>query len=410
MKILVVDDTQINLMIAKELLEFQVDNAGVLLCRDPEEVMGILATEDVGIILLDIIMPKLDGITLLKMIRDKEEYKDIQIIMFTGVWDKESFRLCFEQGANDYINKPIEETEFVVRMKAAAKARQNLMELRKTQAYLIRTEKLISLGELAAGVAHEINNPIGFVGSNLETMGKYLGKVGTIITEYHKLGQLIQNSEITRDQLGLALQQIAETEKKNKLDHILSDFTPIIAESRDGITRVAEIVQSLRNFARIDQNSEMKPVYVSQIVEEALLIMNNEIKYNASVEKNLRLDLEIECNQGEIVQVLINILHNAAQAIKEQHKDEMGTIRIDTYQEGEYAVCRISDNGPGIQPEHLKRIFDPFFTTKAVGKGTGLGLSISFGIIAKLAGELLVESVWGTGATFFVKLPVVKRS
>ena len=410
MKILVVDDAQINLLIAKDLLELQVDNEGVLLCKNPEKVMGILETEDVGIILLDIIMPKLDGITLLKMIRDKEEYKDIQVIMFTGVSDKESFRRCFEQGANDYINKPIDQTEFIVRMQAAAKARKNLLELRKTRAYILQTEKLASLGELAAGIAHEINNPIGFVGSNLETMAKYLDKVGIIITEYRKLGRLIQNSEISREEMAVAWQQIAGIEKLHRLDHILADFTPIIGESRDGIARVSKIVQSLRNFARIDQADEVTPVDMNQIVEEALLIMNNEVKYVATVEKSLRAELEVECNKGQVVQVMINILHNAAQAIKGQNRSEFGIIRIDTYEEEQFAVCRIADNGPGIRNDHVNRIFDPFFTTKEVGSGTGLGLSISYGIIAKFAGELLVESDWGAGATFFVKLPLVKRS
>ena len=408
MKILVVDDDKFNLAIAKDLLESQVETDGVLLCGNPERVMDIISSEDVGIILLDIVMPKIDGISLLKMIRGKEEYNDVQIVMFTGVSDKESFRQCFEHGANDYINKPINQTEFAVRIQAAIKTRKNLLKLKEAQSYLVQAEKLVSLGELAAGIAHEINNPIGFVSSNLETMKKHLDRIGSIIAEYRNLGRMIQNAGVSREELVNIQLQIEEEERKSKIDYVISDFTPIIDESRDGVARVAKIVQSLRNFARTGRENELLRNELTQIIEEALLIMKNEIKYTASIEKDLKPVLAVECDKGQIAQVLINILHNAVQAIRGQAREELGTIRIATYMEGIFVVCRISDDGPGIKPEYLNRIFDPFFTTKAVGSGTGLGLSISYGIVKKFAGELLVESNWGDGATFFVKLPIAK--
>jgi len=409
MKILVVDDEKFNLVVANDLLVSQVENDGVILCKKPETVMGILAAENIGVVLLDIVMPQLDGISLLKQIRQQAIYNDVQIVMFTGVADAESFRQCFDNGANDYINKPINPTEFVVRMQAAVKARKNLITLREAQSYLVHAEKLTSLGELAAGVAHEINNPIGFVGSNLETLTKYLSKLKENIAAYRSLGRQIADLTITREMLVEEQKRIETDERAKKLDHILDDFTPIIEETRDGVERVRKIVRSLRDFARTGQQDEVMQNDLNQIVEEALMILKNEIKFVANVEKTFKPVLKVNCDKGQIAQVMVNILHNAAQAIRGQKRDELGTIGIATYMEGDFAVCRIADNGPGIKPEILNRIFDPFFTTKEVGRGTGLGLSIAYGIIKKFAGEIAVESEPGHGATFMIKLPSVKQ-
>ncbi|MBP2666351.1 MAG: ATP-binding protein, partial [Firmicutes bacterium] len=203
---------------------------------------------------------------------------------------------------------------------------------------------------------------------------------------------------------------IIENETKGKLDRVLADFKPIITESRDGVDRVAKIVQSLRNFARSGNDDAATSNDMNQIVEDALLIMKNEIKYVAVVEENFASVNLALCDKGQVAQVMINILHNAVQAIKGQSRGELGKIAIDTYSEGEYVVCRISDDGPGIKPDHINRIFDPFFTTKEIGSGTGLGLSIAYGIIKKFAGELLVKSEYGAGATFWIKLPAASEA
>lgn len=405
MNILVVDDERFNLAIAKEIITANIEKAEVLLCTSPEEVIPLLAQTPIDVILLDIVMPKLNGIELLKQIRSKEEYKEIQVLMFTGVTNKESFRQCFEFGANDYIGKPIDVTEFAARMRAAVQTRKNLLKLKEAQFYLLQQEKLASLGEIAAGVAHEINNPIGFVSSNLETMGKYTVKLRDLIVAYRKLLELVADEHSSRQDLLQEKQQIEELEKKQKINMLLADLEPIITESKDGINRVSQIVKSLRNFARIGTEAERATNIMSDIVDEALLIMRNEIKYTAQLRKNLSPVPDVICNKGQIAQVLINIFSNASQAIKSQNRDEMGNILVEVYQENNYVVCKITDDGPGIKPEHLARIFDPFFTTKDVGKGTGLGLSIAYGIIKEHSGEFLVESQWGEGASFIIKLP-----
>ena len=409
MKILVVDDEKFNLVIARDLLASLVETHEIILCSAPETVMTILAEQSVGVVLLDIIMPKIDGIAVLKQIRQHTVYDDIQIVMFTGVSDLESFRLCFENGANDYINKPINPTEFTVRMQAAIKARKNLLKLKQAQDYLIHAEKLTSLGELAAGVAHEINNPIGFVSSNLETLGKYLVRLRESVNEYRSLGRKIEDMAVSREELIATQRQIAAAEQHKKIDRILADLAPLVEESCDGVERVSKIVKSLRNFARSGQEDEVLLNDLNQIVEDALMILKNEIKYSANVEKELNPLLMVECDKGQIAQVLVNVLHNAVQAIQQQKRTELGTIWIHTYMDGDYAVCRIADNGPGIKPEYLNRIFDPFFTTKEVGSGSGLGLSIAYGIVKKFAGDLSVENQQSGGAAFLVKLPSVKR-
>lgn len=425
-KILIVDDEKFNLVTARDIIKAHVENQEILLCQSPEQVMELLAEHDIGIVLLDIMMPKVNGIEILKDIRRKDEYNDIQIIMFTGLADKESFRLCFENGANDFISKPINVIEFTARMRAAVKARKNVLMLRnmfnKTaeqynelqqanrsmksmQEQLIQQEKLASLGEMAAGVAHEINNPIGFVSSNLETLGKYLTKIKEILALYRNFSLMAGAETVGRQELLQAKQRLEETEEKQKMDMILADIGPIIEESKDGVSRVTKIVRSLRNFARTGLEDEMAMSDLNQIIEEALLIVRNEVKYAANVEKKLGIIPNILCDKGQIGQVLVNIFVNAAQAIKSQKRNELGTIFVETCTDDIYVVGKITDDGPGIPPEYVGRIFDPFFTTKEVGGGTGLGLSIAYGIIKKHGGELLAESEAGKGASFTIKIP-----
>ena len=410
MKILVVDDDKFNLMIAKDLLEDQLEHSGILLCRNPLEVMDLLASEEIGVVLLDIVMPHLDGISLLQQIRSKPQYDDLQIIMFSAVTDHDSFQRCFESGANDYVSKPINPPEFIARIRAALKIRNNVKSLKATQAYLAQTEKLVSIGELAAGVAHEINNPLGFVGSNLGTITRYLQAIQQYIGVCWELGRQIGDLQVSREELVARQQQVDALAKKLNLEYVLSDLTPIIEESREGVTRIEKIVRSLRNFARSNLDEEILPNSMEQILDEALQILQNEIKYIATVEKACQPVALVACDKGQLVQVLVNVLHNAAQAIKSQAREHLGAIRVDVFNEAAFTVCRISDDGPGIRPEHLRRVFDPFFTTKDVGSGTGLGLSIAYGIVKKFGGEMQVASEWGAGASFSVKLPAIPQA
>lgn len=427
MNILVVDDEKFNLKMAQDLIEANIHDSKVFLCNLPEEVIQKLDEHEIGIVLLDIIMPNITGIDVLKSIRSQEKYNDIQIIMFTGMTDKESFKTCFENGANDYINKPINLTEFIARMKASVRARKNILalkemnatittqykklqtvtqQLKDTQFNLIQKEKLAALGEIAAGIAHEINNPMGFISSNLDTMNRYFEKINTLIFAYKNFMQLASIETIDREKLLQRKAEIAELERKQKIDFIMDDLTTLIQESSDGANRVTKIVKSLRNLAKTGTENEMAYNDLSQLAEEALLVVKHEMEFVATIDKQMESPLYLLCNKGQIGQVMLNILLNAIYAVKSRSSNVLGKITIKTYSVEDDVICEISDDGPGIQEEHLSRIFDPFFTTKDVGSGVGLGLSVAYDIVVKKHnGELGVKSEVGKGTSFIIKLP-----
>ncbi len=265
--------------------------------------------------------------------------------------------------------------------------------LKSAQSQMLQREKMASIGQLAAGVAHEINNPLGFIASNLKSLDKYTQKLVGYIT-FLEAGLKEASGE----------EKFKSERKKLKLDFVLEDIADLIEESLDGADRVKRIVQNLKTFSRVDQ-AEEQSVDLNECVESTIAIVWNEIKYKAELEKDLAELPELVCNPQELTQVFTNILVNAAQAIE---KD--GLIKICSQPEEDHVVIRISDNGCGIAEENLGKIFEPFFTTKEVGKGTGLGMSISFEIIKKHGGEIMVSSKVGAGTTFTIRLPRGKSS
>jgi len=426
MNILVVDDEKFNLIMAQDLIKENIIDSQIFLCNSPEKVIQKLEEYNIDIILLDIIMPNISGIDLLKSIRMQKKYDDIQIIMFTGIKDKTSFKLCFENGANDYINKPIDFTEFIARIKASVKARKNILsliemnatitaqykklhavtqELKETQFNLMQKEKLASLGEIAAGITHEINNPIGFISSNLAIMTGYNQKVRELIFLYRKFLQLAADKTITQEKLMQEKALIDGIEQEQKIDFVLDDLTTIISESSEGADRITTIVQSLQALAKTGTENEMAYNDLTQIIEEGLLIVKSETQNVAEINKQMEDQLYLLCNKGQIGQVILNILLNAIYAIKNLNSNVPGKITIKTYSFEDYVICQISDTGSGIKEEHLSRIFDPFFTTKDVGHGVGLGLSVAYDIVKKHGGEFYVTSEIDKGTSFTIKLP-----
>jgi two-component system, NtrC family, sensor kinase len=264
-------------------------------------------------------------------------------------------------------------------------------ELKSTQSQMLQREKMASIGQLAAGVAHEINNPIGFVSSNLRSLDKYFKK----LTDYLQLLERNIQAKVPE-----TWQEIIPERKKLKIDFMLEDSEDLIAESLDGSERVRKIVQNLKTFSRVDQ-AEEQLVDLNECLESTIGIVWNEIKYKAKLEKDLGELPDLNCNPQELSQVFTNILVNAAQAIE---KD--GLIQIRSWQEESSIFITIQDNGNGIAEENLEKIFEPFFTTKAVGEGTGLGLSISYEIVKKHGGTINIDSAVGQGTTFTIRLPL----
>jgi len=265
------------------------------------------------------------------------------------------------------------------------------LKLQKTQQLMVQHEKMASIGQLAAGVAHEINNPLGFLISNNTTLEKNARKL----------------QEAWAQMRSLEGPTMVGTEASSRIEQLFSQAFEIFSESRDGFERIQKIVSNLKNFSRIDQSLSLVDFDVNAGIESTLVVAWNEIKYVAEVHKKLEPLPLVRCNANEINQVFLNIMVNAAQAIADQKKSEKGTLDIKTTQQGKSVIIAIGDDGPGIPEAVQNKIFDPFFTTKAPGKGTGLGLSISYDIVVnKHGGTLWAESSPGVGTTFFISLPI----
>jgi PAS domain S-box-containing protein len=284
-------------------------------------------------------------------------------------------------------------------------------QLNQMQTQLVQSEKLASLGQLAAGVAHEMNNPIGFVNSNLGTLDEYVKDIKKLLEKYEKVEEIIkvENPAISgvenltqsgKDKSKEKLfQEIDELKEQMDLDFILRDFEKIISESQDGTQRVKSIVENLRDFSHVGKG-KFESTDINKGIESTLNIVWNELKYKAEVIKEYGEIPPVECLPQQLNQVFMNLLINAAQAIATH-----GQIKVKTYRKDEEIIVEISDTGVGIPKENISRIFEPFFTTKGVGKGTGLGLSVAYGIIQKHNGRIEVESEVNKGTTFRVILP-----
>jgi PAS domain S-box-containing protein len=290
--------------------------------------------------------------------------------------------------------------EEVVQQRTAALSQQlaalteSNRKLEEAQFQLLQSEKLASIGQLAAGVAHEINNPIGFINSNLGTLGGYVESLLAIDAAY----------TAAQRALGLGAQGNFETVDALKVgsDHafMVDDLRQLIKESRDGLERVKTIVRDLKDFARVG-SAEWLWADIHQGLESTLNIVWNELKYKATVERAYGELPQVHCIPSQLNQVFMNLLVNAAHAIESQ-----GVIQIRSGCDERYVWVEVMDNGSGIPPENINRIFDPFFTTKALGKGTGLGLSLAWGIVQRHRGTIEVESEPGKGSTFRVTLPI----
>ena len=269
-----------------------------------------------------------------------------------------------------------------------------IVKLEEAQNQLLQSEKLASLGQLAAGVAHEINNPIGFVNSNLGTLDRYVQDLLRLIDAYCAV-------EAKADGTPAELPSVDAIKKDVEFDYLRDDVGLLIKESRDGLDRVKKIVQDLKDFSRVDSTQAWQLTDLNHCLESTLNVATNEIKHKATVVKSYGDIPEVECLPSQLNQVFLNLMVNAAQAIK-----DTGTITLSSGAEQGWVWIAVADTGAGIAPEHINRIFDPFFTTKPVGRGTGLGLSVSYNIVTKHGGRIDVESELGKGTCFRIWLPI----
>ncbi len=422
--ILIVDDDKFFLNFIDLVLKKQ--GYRVLIGSNGKDGLAILEKEIPDLIISDVMMPEMNGIEFCKAVKSNPKTKDVYFLVLTSKSEvSEKIRLL-DIGADDFLSKPVNNDELLAKVRASMRIRDLQRELKESnqrltqlntklqqttqylqkanreikeaQSQLLQHEKMASIGQLAAGVAHEINNPIGFIYSNLSVLQDYIADLLSFFKEYKLLKKVVQTGQMKA--VLSAISRLEKVEKEIDLDFIMDDFEKIVRESLDGAERVKIIVQDLKDFSHIDQ-AEVKYFNINQGLESTLNIVWNEIKYKAKVIKEYGEIPEIRCYPMQLNQVFMNLLVNAAQAIEKN-----GLIKIKTFAKKNRVYVQITDNGCGIPKKNLHRIFDPFFTTKEVGKGTGLGLSTAYNIIKKHNGEIRVESKEGKGTRFTIELPI----
>lgn len=292
----------------------------------------------------------------------------------------------------------------LLRERVAASTRQlseAFNQLKSSQAALVQNEKMASLGQMVAGVAHEINTPLGYVRNNVEMAQGVFGQVAEALRQYHSLGRMLVDDGADEQQLNAQLGKTAALSGEIVAAGLLDETAALFKDTLFGVDQIKDLVINLRNFSRLDQ-SRVAAVSLNDCLDQTLSIANNLIKGRVSVIRRYGELPLVSCSPSQINQVLLNLITNGVQAIEH----DQGKLLLKTEADGDWARISVQDNGKGIAPEHLQKIFDPFFTTKPVGHGTGLGLSISYQIIQAHGGSIQVVSKPGQGTKFLVSLPL----
>lgn len=284
-----------------------------------------------------------------------------------------------------------------------AKIQERTREIEQMHGQMVMQEKMASVGQLAAGIAHELNNPINFVRTNFATLTENFTDLEAVFKDYRRFAEGYE----ARYDSPAELTAVRAKESTLQIDYILDDIPALFQESERGFERIARIIQSMRDFSHVDYTGDLSYFNINNGIEDTLVIARNVYKYHSDIQTDLGDLPDIQCLPEQLNQVFLNLIVNSAQAIEAQQKRAKGVIAIRTWREGKHVCCEIADNGPGIPKEILSRIYEPFFTTKAPGKGTGLGLSISYDIIVrKHGGELSVDCPRDGGTVFTLRIPM----
>jgi len=427
--VLIVDDNPANLGVLSDTL----DQAGleVWVAKSGKVALERVKYALPNLILLDVMMPEIDGFETCRLLKADPKTQDIPVIFMTALSDTSNKIEGFKVGAVDYITKPFQQEEVLSRVKLHLKLhdlatklehKNALLEqkvtevsqaydhLKQVQIQLIQSEKLSSLGQMVAGIAHEINNPVNFIYGNLVHANEYTQEVLHLLHLYqeeypHPTPRIQAELELT------------------DLEFLESDLLKLLNSMNFGARRIREIVKSMRVFSRTDDIS-LTEVDIHECLDGTLTILNYRLKPKPEhpeieVIKNYGLLPPVECYAGQINQVFMNILANAIDALDEYNQQRSfeeiqqkpSRIEISTNMIGDdWLAIHITDNGPGICQEVQTKLFEPFFTTKPVGKGTGLGLSISHQIVVdKHGGSISCQSTPGNGTEFMVKIPIQQQ-
>ncbi|PHV11702.1 hypothetical protein CSQ89_09645 [Chitinimonas sp. BJB300] len=390
--VLLVEDSRTYAMPVKEFIEDKGHR--VTHSRSGEDAVQCYLEELPDVILMGVIMQGIGGIEATRLIRQIKTDRWVSIIMMTSLEGTESLIEGLEAGADEYLIKPIRFDVLDARIRALQRIARVQHSLQDVKQQLVQTEKMASIGQLAAGIAHEINNPIGFVYSNIGSLERYLSSVFQMLDTYEQISATMADEH--------QLAQLASLRKELDIEFLKEDIPNLITESKDGISRVKNIVQDLKDFSHVDDSLDFKLADLHKGIDSTLNIVSNEIKYKAEIIKEYGVLPEVECVAAHLNQVFMNLAINAAHAIGETR----GKITIRTGRSKDKVWITFSDTGCGIPNDIRSKVFDPFFTTKPIGKGTGLGLSLSYGIIQKHHGTIEIESEVGKGTTFHISLPI----
>lgn len=405
-RILIVDDEAgIREMFAEHLSEsFECKTAA-----SAEEALVELAAQPYALVISDMMMPGRNGVELLREITTR--YPETAVIMVSGVDRPQRVRDALRVGAFDYLIKPCELDVLTLSIERALERRslqrtarvykdhlesRNLelanrkKELERLQAQLVHTEKMASLGQLSAGIAHELNNPAGFVYGNMDLLQSYILELTKLFDAYDKVA-------LPED----AMLLVGAIKAQIGYDRLMGNLNSIISDCREGAQRICDVVKNLRLFSRLDE-AALKSIDIHESIDSTIRLLSSYYGNGNVVLRRNYADLPPAiCYASQLNQVWMNLLVNAAQAIRDK-----GEVTIATSLVGDCIAVAISDTGMGIPEHELSRIFDPFFTTKPIGEGTGLGLSISYGIVEQHGGTIAVVSEVGRGTTFTVTIPI----
>jgi len=417
-KVLVVDDTPDIAKLMAQVVEDQGHEACV--AADGRRALQIAADERPDVILLDVMMPRMSGMEVLRRLKEDAQLRAIPVILVTAKGEDKDVIEGLDDGAHDYITKPFKKEILAARIRSALRIKENhdrlaqlneqlraeAAERERVQHELVQARKLESIGHLAAGIAHEINTPVQYVGDNTRFLQEVFADVDKLMGSYDRLLRAAKQGDVS-DEL------VAEVEAAvlaADVDYLTAEVPKAIGQSLEGIERVANIVRAMKGFSH-PGNGRKQSIDLNRAIQSTLTVSRNEWKYVAELVTDFAPDLPlVPCLPGDINQVILNLVVNAAQTIADAGKDgatDKGTLTVRTRRDGDWAEIRIEDTGTGIPADIRANVFDHFFTTKEVGMGTGQGLSIARSIVVeKHGGTIRFETEDGKGTTFIIRLPI----